>query len=192
MHGQCTPRQRRLWTEENVWSNLIVSGECRLWGGSRHPVGYGALRFRGKSTLAHRLAWTLATGRPIPDGMRVCHTCDVRLCVRHDGEGTYEVGGVLYERRGHLWLGTQAANLADMVAKGRSGIGERHISRLHPEVLRRGEQSHYAKLSNADVLEIRSLYRAGGVYQRELAVRFGVDRGTISMVVNGNTWKHLT
>lgn len=40
---------------------------------------------------------------PIPNGMVVCHTCDVKLCINPD----------------HLCIGTQAENLLDMNKKGR-------------------------------------------------------------------------
>lgn len=40
---------------------------------------------------------------PVPPGMVVCHSCDVKNCVNPD----------------HLWAGTQKQNLEDMRAKGR-------------------------------------------------------------------------
>ena len=51
----------------------------------------------------HRKAWAEANG-PIPEGLQVLHHCDNPRC--------YNVE--------HLFLGTQADNLRDMVAKGRS------------------------------------------------------------------------
>jgi hypothetical protein len=81
-------------------------------GYGKHTVGANQLR-------ATRIGWWLATGSWPPDDLIVGHTCDNPPCWRHDDSGTYDVGGVLYPRRGHLWLGTTAANTLDRHLKGR-------------------------------------------------------------------------
>lgn len=91
---------------DRFWGRVIKgdSDDCWLFSGSGTPNGYGRLRDeRRGSTLAHRFSWEIHFG-PVPEGMNVLHRCDVRRCVRPD----------------HLFLGTQADNMADMVAKGRS------------------------------------------------------------------------
>lgn len=122
-------RGRGRWSGEDVWASLVIEGDCRLWPGRTQSKGYGVLPsltdYREGDVLAHHIAWQRATGSLPPAELIVGHTCDVRRCVRHDGDGTYEVAGISYERRGHLWLGTIAANQADMAAKGRSYCGDR-------------------------------------------------------------------
>lgn len=78
---------------------------CIEWTGSRSERGYGQISVHGGDRMVrtHRLAWTLAYGE-IPEGMNVCHSCDNPPCCNIE----------------HLWLGTQADNVADMVAKGRN------------------------------------------------------------------------
>lgn len=76
---------------------------CKLWTKAMYKkTGYGKLKRGGKTTYAHRWAWTEAHG-PIPPGVQVCHRCDIRSC--------YEVK--------HLFLGTGKDNMQDCVAKGR-------------------------------------------------------------------------
>lgn len=51
-----------------------------------------------------------------------------------------------------------------------------------------GERNHRARLSEPQILAIRSLYSTGEYTQKQLGERFGVDHSTISCVVRGKTW----
>lgn len=73
---------------------------CWLWTGNL-THGYAAL---GKKRI-HRLMWEREHG-PIPQGLYVCHKCDVPLCVNPS----------------HLFLGTQKDNIQDMIQKGRANF----------------------------------------------------------------------
>lgn len=53
--------------------------------------------------------------------------------------------------------------------------------------IRRGSQT---KLTIDNVSEIRSLYTAGRMTQKELGKRFGIDQTNISYIVNRKTWNH--
>lgn len=93
------------------WKRLRQGeGGCWIWTGARGKNGYGTIRFEGRYTHAHRVAFRLSRGRdPLP-GMEVCHSCDVRLCVN-----PY-----------HLWEGTRKDNMQDAKAKGRTSPPPRH------------------------------------------------------------------
>ena len=80
---------------------------CWLWAAATRG-GYGAININGKLQSAHRASWELENG-PIPEGMHVCHSCDVKSCVNP----------------AHLFLGTQADNMRDRDEKGRGAIGEK-------------------------------------------------------------------
>ena len=69
----------------------------------------------------------------------------------------------------HLFIGTPHDNVKDKVAKKRHAFGESHPN---------------AKLTDTEVLEIRKLASEGG-WQAELAKRFNVHPGHISVIVAG-------
>jgi len=103
------------------WAKVNKTDGCWLWTRPPDSRGYGRFNpTHDRDVRAHRYSWTLAYGL-IPDGVFVCHHCDVRLCVRPD----------------HLFLGDQESNMADMAAKGRSTQGSRHPqSKLTEELVK--------------------------------------------------------
>lgn len=149
-------------TSERVQFYTDKSGECWVWTGAKNLQGYGKLKTdEGPIKAAHRLAWEIANG-PIPEGRLVLHRCDNPSCVRPE----------------HLFLGTYVDNHQDMIQKGRSP----HIGTDRPpRNYARGEKHPYAKLSDAQVEEIKA---ASGT-QREIAARFGVTQGTVSSIRSG-------
>ncbi len=152
-HPQCTLTPRQLASHETKIDRTITPDGDHPWVAALDKRGYGQIGINGKTLKAHRVAWEIVAG-PIPEGLHVLHTCDNPACCRNDDEGTYEVNGVLFPRRGHLWLGTNADNTADKIAKGRQSAGDRHGSRLHPERVARGDRhgahTHPERIARGD------------------------------------------
>lgn len=150
---------------------------CWEWQASLSPKGYGYARHpqTGKSIQAHRLAWEVASGAPVPAGLFVCHTCDNPRCVRNDEPGIYLAGGVERPRYGHLFLGAASDNTADMMRKQRGTQGERH---------------HHAHLTTDQVRTIRWEAIFGDDYQT-IAARYGVAANQVYRIVTRREWKHL-
>lgn len=94
--------------KEKLESNLVPNGECQEWQGATNNKGYGMINTGEKTETVHRVAYKLYNGE-IPEGMKVRHTCDNRICAA----------------RGHLILGTSQDNSNDMVERGRQAVGER-------------------------------------------------------------------
>lgn len=146
---------------QRFWDRVDRSGgpdACWLWKGSGLATGYGRLRWRGRQVIASRASWEIHYGEPIPEV--VCHSCDNPPCVNPK----------------HLFAGTNAINMADAAAKGRTASGQRNGA---------------SKLSDSDVLEIRRLRSEAALSYEAIGARFGVSRRLVSMIVRGQRRRHL-
>lgn len=176
-------------TEERFWDRVQKTDGCWLWTGSTNK-GYGQINLgNGTMEKTHRYALSLVIGA-VPSGSSVCHTCDVRNCVRNDEAGTYEVDGVAYQRFGHLFLGTQAVNDRDKIRKGRVPYGLHHGSHTRPDRRPRGQHHGGALLSEADVREIRRLH-TDGMRQIDLVAKYGIAKTTVHSIIHFKTWSHV-
>jgi len=140
---------------ERFWSKIDRRGEDDRWEWRRstNNKGYGRIRIRRQCYLAHRLAYALTLGDP--GEMVVCHTCDNPLCCNPR----------------HHWLGTQAENAADMVAKGLSASAENHSQ---------------AKLTAAAIQVIRE----SRDYHRNIARQHGISLTAVHLIKSGAHWSH--
>lgn len=134
---------------------------CWEWMGGLDTCGYGKISVDGKTSKVHRKAYETYTGNAIPQGMVVCHKCDIPSCFNPD----------------HLFVGTQGDNNADRSRKGRTNKTRKN----------HGEGTHVAKLSWECVRSIRKKYSEGW-RQIDLAAQFGVDQSCVSLIVSNKTW----
>lgn len=150
--------------------------ECWAWTASTDEDGYGVVRFtvRGKDTpfRAHRISYFIATGIDPAENL-VCHKCDNPPCCNP----------------AHLFLGTHGDNARDRTGKRRGSIGSNHYFHLRPESVPRGENHGMAKLTEAQVLEIRK--EADQCSRYELARRYGVNKRMIQFIIQRKSWRHI-
>lgn len=146
---------------ERFWPKVDKRGpdECWEWTAGKDKDGYGRIGAGGKGApmvRAHRVSWELGNGI-VPSGMFVLHRCDNPSCVN----------------LAHLFLGTNADNMADRNRKRRhSFFGERNPkTKLTPEQVIAIRQAH-GKLS-------------------DIGDCFGIKKAQVSAIRNGDSWQHL-
>lgn len=122
--------------------------------------GYGKLKWGGTMVRVNRLSYKAFVG-PIPDGLLVCHRCDIPECCNPH----------------HLFLGTSLDNAQDKVKKGRLYTGE-------PQ---RGERHGNARWTDEQILAIR----ADTDPQTVIAKKYGTRQGTISQIKSRKIWSHI-
>lgn len=112
--GRCLENIMPRWNltpAERFWAKVRITPTCWIWNEKSRIRGRGYFFLNGKTILASRAVWEIERG-PIPEGLCVLHHCDNPACVKTKPDAAYP--------EGHLFLGTQADNIADMVAKGRN------------------------------------------------------------------------
>jgi hypothetical protein len=142
---------------DRFWAKVQKSDDpdaCWPWTGAAGEYGHGRFWDGSKLVIADRWWWEQNNG-PVPEGLFVLHSCDNGRCVY----------------LGHLFLGTQADNIADMMAKGR-----------HADM--RGEKHSQAILTVDQIKLIRQDTR----FQREIAAAFGVSRSHVGRIRAGERW----
>ena len=145
--------------KERFWSKVEKLGNesgCWIWTAGTFKNGYGAFGASKKMLYAHRVSCEISQGA-ITEGMHILHKCDTKCCVNP----------------AHLFLGTNADNIRDMVSKQRHTYGERN---------------GMAKLTSQRVSEIRIASEKGSELQRDIAKRFGVAQSHVSAIKNRQRW----
>lgn len=149
--------------KERFWEKVDKKGDedCWEWQGARH-------------TLKQKYGEIWHNGK-----MKGAHRIAWLLTHGEISNGLYvchHCDNGLCVNPTHLFLGTQKDNMLDASKKGR---------------IARGERAAGSKSNASDVMEIRLAYHLGLANQRELGLRYGLARTTISAIVINRSWKHL-
>lgn len=134
---------------------------CWEWTGAVQSAGYGTVWTPQGVRKTHRVAWERANG-PIPEGLHVLHHCDNRLCVNPD----------------HLFLGTNADNMADRTIKNR---GNKRLTLEQATAIKSAFVRHHARSRGA-----HGGYRSN---VRELALAYGISESSVWDIVDGRTFR---
>ena len=155
--GGVKEKVKRFWS----YTKPMIDSGCILWMASSYQNGYGHFRGFNKNKMecSHRIAWEITNG-PIPNGMHVLHRCDTPACVNPN----------------HLFLGTRSDNMMDCVNKNRA-----------KRIGAKGESNSHAKLTKAEIIEIRNSHKT----PTELSIEYGVTLTNICDIINRKTWRHV-
>lgn len=168
------------WLDVPSYEGLyLVSDRGRIWssygkghflkGIPRGPRGYerlGVTLCDGETkwqTYIHKLVM-LAFAGPTPEGQEIRHL---------DGDPHNN-------KRTNLAFGSHKQNGEDMALHGSAREGAR-----------RGHEHFRAKLTEDLVVQIRREYAAGGVTERDLSSRHGVNVSTLHRLLVRKTWTHV-
>lgn len=189
-----------------------------MWTAYCQADGYGTISAYGGSQLAHRVSYALRNGTGcLPPTVCVRHSCANNGCVNPDhlyrcmtvGEAFVGENGprakigeedVVAVRESCL---TGASSIADeakrlgvewtTVANAVSGKSWGHVpgSVNGPLGYALGARHYRAKLTNESVRAIRADKAAGATYA-SLAVKYGVSRSNVILIVKRKSWVHVT
>lgn len=133
--------------------------DCVIWPYSVYKDGYGSIRYEGVSRNAHSVSLELFTGER-PDGKVAAH--EPLVC--HNPACINPK---------HLRWASRKENMHD---------------RLLDETDLRGEKHPNSKLSERDVLDIRSSKESGPSLARKYNLN---SRSTINKIKSGKLWSHI-
>jgi len=136
--------------------------DCWRWLASKKKLGYGEFNFKNKKILAHRFSYEYHNNCQIKDKMLILHNCDNPECTNPK----------------HLREGTHKENNKDMMLRNRQ-----HNCK--------GEECYLSKLTEQQVIEIRSRYANEDTSKRKLAKEYNVSAFAIGSIINRKTWKFI-
>lgn len=170
--------------QTEFWSRVNRAPDgCWEWSGSVNSItptdkrmnpknGYGVFAVGGHVFNAHRVAASIGL-EDFNSALFVLHKCDNKRCVRPS----------------HLYMGDQKQNFTDAVSRKRNYLGSDE-SRQYQRQVTSGEGNPKARLTGAQVLEIRRRYIGRqGISQAELAKEYGVSQGQIGRIIRGENWR---
>lgn len=135
--------------------------DCLTWPFPLAGNGYGQVTYQGKNRVVSRIVCEVVRGNPPSPKHQAAHSC---------GRGNKGCVNPM-----HLSWKTPGENLADKIIHGTHPIGERN---------------GIAKLTEADVLQIRRLYPQFS--QSQIAEMFGCSQTNVSLIILRKHWSHVS
>ncbi len=148
--------------QDRFWSKVEKTDDCWVWKGTLGNTNYGEFIIK-------------KNGKWVPmRPSRLSYLLKYGV-LPDDKYVLHTCDTPLCVNPNHLFIGTQKDNIQDALKKGR---------------IPKGENSYRAKLSEAQIREIRSRYIPRVTTQRQLASEFGVSHTVIGRVINNLSYKN--
>jgi len=150
---------------KRFWDKVDIHGEddCWEWQAYIAKDGYGKFKYQGKNISASRITYILTHGE-IEKGLVIMHKCNNKSCCNPN----------------HLEMGTYSKNTQDAYDDGL----------IKPAGVN-GQDHYKAKLTEKEVLNIRSLFSNGGISKLEISKIYDVGKTAIQKIIKRRTWKHI-
>ena len=161
----------KAWDLTRMLDHTEKKGDCMIWKGSIFPTGYPRSpheALKDVDRYAHREVYKLVHGE-LPEGMWICHTCDVKACVNPE----------------HLEAMSPRERVHMSLKRDRFDQWMRTGKRLDGEPAKPGYNN---KLTVDQVGYIKRCLLDRICTQKALADRFDVAEATISAINRGRTW----
>lgn len=157
--------------EREFWARVGVStpDQCWPWLKACSNTGHGVVWHEGKLAHAHRIAWAFDRGKT-PGKWCIRHRCDNPACCNPT----------------HLFRGTQQQNMQEAVRRERLPDWNDV-----PKPWVQGSKNHNAKLTDGKVRWARKMVLGGQLTLTVACCYLNVSPSTLSVAVNGKTWRHL-
>lgn len=158
---------------ERFWRRVAVAGpdDCWPWIPDRGKGNYGGFWLNGTNRKAHRVSWEFTHGE-LPVGVDVLHKCDNPPCCNP----------------AHLFIGTDADNVADKCSKNRQAKGDRNGSYTHPEKRPRGERHGRVNVDHSQAQAIRERWETGEASKSQIARENGISRPQVLKIIERRHW----
>ncbi len=153
----------RFWANVNKTPGQGPKGDCWEWIPSSHRKDYGRLLFRSRQPGQRTIIVTRIAYFLVTGKWPL-------LFMLHRCDNPPCVNP------DHLFEGTQKANIQDALEKGR---------------MLTGSDNPAARLTEAVVREMRTLYAGGQFSHQKLADLYGVAKSTVRRTVTRKTWIHI-
>lgn len=160
---------------KRFWARTTPVGKCLQWNGeytNKQPT----CCWRGRRGISLRRVVYSLSRADIPSDMFVDMTCKNPKCVLQS----------------HMRLITrQQVEIKRINSVSSLARGDRHVARLHPERLARGENNGSAKLTATDIVAIRQKRAQGGASLKSIAREYGVSESNVKLILQRKTWAHI-